>query len=271
MRIIITENQYGRIFEQEEIPCVPTAKTQFNMVDTSFYDVVYKSDILNYGDYDTDITHPIWVMQKKLGIYKDGYYGKDLLEALSLELGIDLCKQTNNNIPIGLNGLKQLGLYVDMPEDNENYILASTLVGENQNANEEELNAILSTIYNRAKKCGYTMKESVLKGKQYSTWDYYNRLDTEGKFKELTNRISNQVPKGFNEMLKTVEGFNDSKVIKVNHYVNPRIVDLSTGNTRTIAVSYNENKKSAKEIGDHMFWWDKMKSDGKYGRGYHSC
>ena len=39
MRIIITENQYGRLFEQEEILCVPTANTQFHTVDISFYDI----------------------------------------------------------------------------------------------------------------------------------------------------------------------------------------------------------------------------------------
>lgn len=263
MRIIITENQYGRLFEQEEVLCVPTAETQFNAVDISFYDMLYNSSILNYGDYDEDKTHSIWVMQKKLGIHRDGYYGKDMLEALALKLNIDLCKQSNNNIPIGTNGLKQLGLYVDIPEDNEDYILASTLVGENQTAGETELQAILSTIKNRADKCGYSMKDSVLNGKQYSTWDYYNGLGTEEKkFKELNNRISNQKVKGFGRMLKIVKNFTDTDWDKeINHYVNPDIVDISSGSTRTIAKSYNNNKKSAKKIGDHIFWWDK----------YHSC
>ena len=153
----------------------------------------------------------------------------------------------------------------------EDYILASTLVGENQNADEEELNAILSTIHNRALQCGYTMKDSVLEGKQYSTWNYYNTLDKKGQFEELYNRVHNQIPKGFKRMLEIVEEFGDDDVIKVNHYVNPGIVDLTTANTQTIAISYNNNKKSAKEIGDHMFWWDKMKKDGKYDRGYHPC
>jgi len=257
MRIVITENQYSRLFEQEEIKCIPSAETQFNQVDISFYDIFYKGEILNYGDYDSDKTHPIWIIQKSLGIGRDGGYGKEMLETLASKLNINLCKQTNNNIPLGPNGLKQLGLYVDIPDDNENYILASTLIGENQRGSEEELNAILSTIKNRAIKCGYTMKDSVLKGKQYSTWNYFNRLDKEGQYEELHNRIANQKPKGFDKMLKVVEDFKDEDVIKVNHYVNPDIVDLSTGNTRTIAISYNNNKKSAKEIGDHIFWWDK--------------
>ena len=101
------------------------------------------------------------------------------------------------------------------------------------------------------------MKDSVLKGKQYSTWNYYNGLNKEGKIKELHNRITNQKQKGFDNMLKIVEGFGGEDLIKVNHYVNSDIVDLSTGNTRTIAVSYNNNKTTAKEIGDHTFWWDK--------------
>jgi len=257
MRIRITENQYTKLVEQADVKCVPTGKTQFNQVDVSFYDILYNGVILNYGDQDLEKTHPIWVIQKKLGIGTDGYYGKDMLKSLSTKLGIDLCKQKNNNIPIGPVGLQKLGLWVNIPEDNENYILASTLVGENQLAEKKELHAILSTIKNRAVKCGYSMKESVLKGKQYSTWNYFNRLDEEGQFEELYNRISNQKTKGFDNMLKIVQNFGVGDVIKVNHYVNDDIVDLSVANTRTISKSYNNNKKTAKKIGDHTFWFDK--------------
>ena len=260
MRIVITEGQYSKLIEQVVVKCVPTGKTEFSKVDVSFYDILYNGSILNYGDYDLNKTHPIYITQKKLGIGRDGYYGKDMLEALSLELDIDLCKQANNNIPLGPFALTELGLKVEIPEDDEDYILASTLVGENQTAGEKELNAILSTIKNRANKCGYSMKDSVLKGKQYSTWNYYNSLNKEGKFQELLNRITNQKVKGFDKMLKIVENFNDSDLINVNHYVNPDIVDLGIGNTRTIAKSYNNNKKSAKRIGDHIFWWDKRHS-----------
>ena len=260
MRIVITEGQYSKLVEQVVVKCVPTGETEFNKIDISFYDMLYKGSILNYGDYDVDKTHPIYVIQKKLGVGTDGYYGKDMLKALSNQLNIDLCKQINNNIPLGPNGLKKIGLYVEIPQDNEDYILASTLVGENQRAGEKELNAILSTIKNRADKCGYSMKDSVLKGKQYSTWNYFNRLNEEQQLQELYNRITNQKTKGFGKMLKIVENFNDSDLINVNHYVNPDIVDLGTGNTRTIAKSYNNNKKSAKRIGDHIFWWDKRHS-----------
>ena len=140
-----------------------------------------------------------------------------MLKALSNQLNIDLCKQINNNIPLGPNGLKKLDLYVEIPQDNEDYILASTLVGENQRAGEKELNAILSTIKNRADKCGYSMKDSVLKGKQYSTWNYFNKLNEEQQLQELYNRITNQKTKGFGKMLKIVENFNDSDLINVNH------------------------------------------------------
>ena len=57
--------------------------------------------------------------------------------------------------------------------------------------------------------------------------------------------------KGFDKMLKIVEDFTDGDVIKVNHYVN--LVDLSTGSTRTMLKSYNNNKIS-KKIGDHILW-----------------
>ena len=221
MRIIITENQYGRLFEQDQVSCVPTGETIFNKVDISFYDILYNGSILNYGDYDEEETHPIWVIQKKLGIHRDGYYGKDMLEALSIELDIDLCNQTNNDIPVGPNGLESLGNWVKIPKDEmQEYILASTLVGENQTAGEEELKAILSTIKNRAIKCGYTMKDSVLKGKQYSTWNYYNRLGTqEKKYEELNNRTSNQKVKGFDRMLKIVEKLLLILMVELHHMV----------------------------------------------------
>ena len=265
MRIIITENQYTRLFEQEEVSCAPTGVTKWNPVDYSFYDILYNGKTLKYGDYDEDKTHPIWVIQKKLGINVDGYYGKDMLEAVDKKLpDVDVCENQSRQITIGPDTLKKLGNWTKIEDDEmQNYILASTLVGENQNGSDKELNAILSTIKNRADKCGYSMKDSVLKGKQYSTWNYYTKkLKTkEEKFVELLNRTSNQKVKGFDRMLKIVKNFGDNDVIKVNHYVNPDIVDLGTGSTRTIAKSYNNNKKSAKKIGDHIFWWDK----------YHSC
>ena len=68
--------------------------------------MLYNGDVLNYGDYDLDKTHPVWIIQKKLRINPDGYYGKDMLKALSTQLDIDLCKQLNNNIPLGVNGLR---------------------------------------------------------------------------------------------------------------------------------------------------------------------
>ena len=274
MRITITENQYTRLFEQEEFDCAPTGDTKWNPVDYSFYDMLYNGNTLMYGDYDKDETHPIWVIQKKLGIHRDGYYGKDMLEAVSKKVKIDVCKNPSRQITIGPDTLEKLGNWTKIDDDEmQNYILASTLVGENQNGSDKELNAILSTIKHRAKKCGYTMVDSVLKGKQYSTWNYYTKkLKTkEEKFEELLNRTSNQKVKGFDRMLKIVKNFGDKDVIKVNHYVNPDIVDLGTGSTRTIAKSYNNNKVSAQKIGDHMFWWDKTEKNGKPGRGYHSC
>ena len=260
MRIVITENQYIRLFEQEEVKCVPT-NIKWKPVSKSFYDIIIGGEHLSVGDVDEDKTHPIKVIQKKLGITRDGYYGEEMVKAIAKEIDIDLCKQHDYKINIGRVGLTDLGLKVDIPEDDEDYILASTLVGENQTAGEKELKAILSTIKNRADKCGYSMKDSVLKGKQYSTWNYYNSLNKEGKFQELLNRISNQKVKGFDRMLKIVENFSDGDVIKVNHYLNPNAIqfDLETSK-KSIAQSYRNNKKSSKKIGDHIFWWDKNHS-----------
>ena len=256
MRIIITENQYGRLFEQEEIPCVPTADTQYYAVDVTIYDIMNNGAILHYGEEDMNEMGAIKRIQKKLGIKIDGYYGPTMLETLSTTLGIDLCKQKNNDIPIGPNGLTKLGLFdITIPKDDTdeyiNYILASTLVGECNRCGKDELFAIYSTIKRRSKG---SMVDVVLKPKQYSTWNKYNKSDDKKEF--LITRISEQKRKGFDETLSLVKEFRNKSPLKYNHYVNPTLVDLENDN-RSIAKSYRDSKKSAKQIGKHLFWWDK--------------
>ena len=256
MRITITENQYSRLFEQEEVSCVPTADTVYRDVDISVYDIMNKGKILYYGDYDPKEMGAIKRIQKKLGIGKDGYYGPTMLETLSTTLDIDLCKQKNNDIPIGSNGLTQLGLFdATIPdedtEDYVNYILASTLVGECNRCRKDELFAIYSTIKHRSKG---SMVDAVLKPKQYSTWNSYNKSDDKKLFLQL--RIAEQKRKGFDEMLSLVKGFRNKSPLKYNHYVNPTIVDLENSK-RSIAKSYRDSKESSKQIGKHLFWWDK--------------
>ena len=255
MRIIITENQYTRLFEQEEVKCVPTGDTTYRDVDISVYDVMNNGAILNYGDYDPKDMGAIKRIQKKLGIKIDGFYGPTMLETLSTTLGIDLCKQKDNDIPIGPKGLTKLGLFdTTLPEDKDeytNYILASTLVGECNRCTKEELFAIYSTIKHRSKG---SLVDVVLKPKQYSTWNKYNSVDDKKEY--LITRISEQKRKGFDEMLSLVRGFKNKSPLKYNHYVNPTIVDLENSK-RSIAQSYRNNKESSKQIGNHLFWWDK--------------
>jgi hypothetical protein len=57
-------------------------------------------------------------------------------------------------------------------------------------------------------------------------------------------------------MLPLVKGFRNKSPLKYNHYVNPTIVDLENSK-RPIAKSYRDSKESAKQIGKHLFWWDK--------------
>ena len=211
--------------------------------------------ILNYGDYDPKDMGAIKRIQKKLGIKIDGFYGPTMLETLSTTLGIDLCKQKDNDIPIGPKGLTKLGLFdTTLPEDKDeytNYILASTLVGECNRCTKEELFAIYSTIKHRSKG---SLVDVVLKPKQYSTWNKYNSVDDKKEY--LITRISEQKRKGFDEMLSLVRGFRNKSPLKYNHYVNPTIVDLENSK-RSIAQSYRNNKESSKQIGNHLFWWDK--------------
>ena len=261
MRIFISEAQLQFLVEQEEILCVPTGDTQYVDVDISVYDIMNRGKIIHYGDRDSKETGAIKVIQRKLGIKESGKYDKRMLKQLSLTLGINLCEQKDNEIPIGPKGLTKLRFFeVTLPEEGsneyENYIIASTLIGERGiKASEDELFAIYSTIKNRSS--SRSMVETVLKPKQYSTWNRYNRLSTDkDKLEFLTNRISVHKEKGFDEMLTLVQKFRNQQPLKYNHYVNPSIVDLENSN-RAVAKSYRENKKNAKQIGKHTFWWDK--------------
>jgi len=269
MKIIITENQLEYIINEQnntevtEKECLPEPIKEWNEVDYSVKDVK-DGKILNYGDKDTKNGNALKKIQKKLGVGVDGEYGVGTLKALAKELDIDLCKQKDYNIPIGPNGIKKLGIkenIVITKENREDYILASTLVVENFNASDKELYAILSSIKNRANTCGKTMEDMVLLPKQYSTWDYYNTLSKDDKFKELKDRLENHIEnKNLNKFLKVVKGFKDSgSLTKVNHYfTNDLAKKAEEGKfTSDIAKSYLKNKKSSKVIGDHTFWWDK--------------
>ena len=99
------------------------------------------------------------------------------------------------------------------------------------------------------------MIDAALKPKQYSTWNRYNNSDDKKLFLQL--RIAEQKRKGFDEMLSLVKGFRNKPPLKYNHYVNPTIVDLENSN-RAVAKSYRDNKESEKQIGKHLFWWDKQ-------------
>lgn len=268
MKIIITENQLKYIINEQnntevtEKECLPEPIKEWNEVDYSVKDVK-DGKILNYGDKDTKEGNALKKIQKKLGIGVDGEYGVSTLKALAKELDIDLCKQKDYNIPIGPNGMKKLGIKENLvitKENREDYILASTLVIENFNASNTELFAILSSIKNRANTCGESMEHMVLIPKQYSTWDYYNKLDKEGKKKELKERLENHIEnKNLDKFLKVVKGFKRSgSLTKVNHYFTKELAKKADNMelNSPIAKSYRQNKESRQTIGDHVFWWD---------------
>jgi hypothetical protein len=272
MKILVTGNQLKTLIlkeqeEQEEeiveTDCVPNLPKSWNQVDYSLKDI-QNGGILYYGDEDPEKFNALKLIQRKVNSINnehytlDGKYGPNLLKRLSIILDIDLCKQKNNDIPIGPNTLKKLGLYTDITEENkEDYILASTLIGEQIKGNKDELFAILSTIKNRSKKCKKSMEEMVLLNGQYNTWDHYNELSEDEKTDELHNRVANQKSKGvFNNMLKIVKEFKNTTPLPYNHYVANYLIKNIESKTDSIFTSYKNNKDSSEKIGLHTFWWD---------------
>ncbi len=279
MKIIISERQLKNVILREQVEetppktgedCASDSPTQWNTVEYSLEDIKNGS-IIKFGDFDKNNYNAIKLIQKTLNKYDkkgldvDGKYGKGMLKQLYHYLkdkgkGVDLCKG-QNTIDIGPNTLKILGLsYSVTPKNKENYILASTLVGESIKGSDEELTAILSTIKNRISHCPNlnTMEDVVLKGGQYSTWNHYNKESTD-KESELYNRIANQKTSDiFNKMLKKVEKFKLGKSLPYNHYFTNTLAKKAREGTYTklVAKSYLNNIKTSKQIGDHTFWWD---------------
>ena len=266
MKIIVTENQLKKIVLKEQSDkCLKPSPKTWNTVNYSLDDIK-NGKIIKFGDYDPKEGNAIKVIQTRLNdtLYKgepDGKYGKGMLEQLSKILDIDLCKQKDNTINVGPNALKLLGISFDItPDLEEDYLLTTTLVGENVKGSQQELNAILSTIKNRAKKCGKSMKDILSIGKQYSTLNYYNSLSDKEKKQELYNRVLNQKLKPkynrFDDMFKKVQNFRKSKPLPFNHYVANYLIKDYVNKSDSLATSYTKNKETSKVIGDHTFWWD---------------
>jgi hypothetical protein len=281
MKIIITENQLKILILKEqseeklETPpknsdeCAPKSPKQWNKVNYTLDDVKNGS-IIKFGDSDSKEGNAIKLLQTRLNDYEydsepDGKYGKGMLKQLSHFLDIDLCKQKNNTIGVGPNALKLLDMSFEItPEMEEDYLLATTLVGENVKGTQKELNAILSTIKNRIKHCTNlkSMTDVLSIGGQYSTLNHYNTLNDEEKKVELYNRVLRQKlsPKynDFGGMFKKVQSFRKTTPLSYNHYFTNTLANNARKGTYNtdVAKSYMKNVKSSNSIGDHTFWWD---------------
>ena len=296
MRIIITENQYSRIFEQstgKRLPsvdgldkdCLPTGETfthsevyggrkKWNPISHRLKDVA-RSARLNYGDQDKNIDNgAISGIQEKLksdgyDVTVDGMYGNELLRALKGFFGVPMCNQQDVNIRIGPNGLKELELWPPKPieldsnvesDEYRDVIMAATIAGECPRCNDEEILAILSTMYWRGDEKGMSIPKVTVICSQYNNWcgsesdiqGYVNEVRKDGR---LSQRILN--------LVKTFWVGQKYDDYVFTHYTNPNRddvkVDLEGGN-RAISKSYQEHydetlqPKGAK----HKFWYDKQ-------------
>ncbi len=279
MKIIISERQLKNVILREQVEetppktsdeCAPKSPKQWNKVNYTLDDVKNGS-IIKFGDSDPKNGNAIKLIQHRLNDFEwdsqpDGKYGSGMLKQLSHFLDIDLCKQNNNTINIGPNALKLLGLSFEITEEmEEDYLLATALVGENVKGTQQELNAILSTIKNRISHCPNlkTMTDVLSIDGQYSTLNHYNDLDNDKDKKiELYNRILKQKlsPKynDFDGMLKKVQRFRKTTPLRYNHYFTNTLAKKAKEGTynEAVAKSYRNNIKTSKQIGDHTFWWD---------------
>ena len=278
MKIIISETQLKNVILREqtvETPpktsdeCAPVSPKQWNKVNYTLDDVKNGS-IIKFGDSDPKDGNAIKLIQHRLNNYEydgvpDGKYGRGMLKQLSHFLDIDLCKQKDTTINIGPNALKLLGLSFEITEEmEEDYLLATALVGENVKGTQQELNAILSTIKNRISHCPNlkTMTDVLSIGDQYSTLNHYNSLSDKDKKIELYNRVLNQklepTYNDFDGMLKKVQRFRKTTPLRYNHYFTNTLARKAKKGTYNDAVakSYRNNIKTSEQIGDHTFWWD---------------
>ena len=282
MKIIISETQLKNVILREqtvEAPpktsdeCAPVSPKQWNKKNYTLDDVKNGS-IIKFGDSDPKDGNAIKLIQHRLNNYEydgvpDGKYGRGMLKQLSHFLDIDLCKQKDTTINIGPNALKLLGLSFEItPKMEEDYLLTTTLVGENVTGTQQELNAILSTIKNRSIKCGKSMKDILGIKRQYSTLNDYNDLgDDAAKKIYLYNRVLNQklepTYNDFDGMLQKVQRFRKTTPLPYNHYFtnelaeNARKENADKGsNDKAIEKSYINNIETSQQIGEHTFWWD---------------
>ena len=205
MRIIITENQYSLLVEQStskhlpsvnglDADCLPTGdtfthtnvyegRTNWKSITHRIEDVA-RSARLNYGDQDKNQNGAISKIQRKLNddgynVAVDGMYGNELLIALKGVFDVDMCNQQDVNIRIGPNGLKDLELWPPKPieldsdvesDEYRDVIMAATIAGECPRCNNEEILAILSTMYWRGDEKGMSIPKVTVICSQYNNW-----------------------------------------------------------------------------------------------------
>jgi len=294
MRIIITENQYSRIFEQsttKRLPsvngldgdCLPTGDTfthsevyggrkKWNYISHRLKDVA-RSARLNYGDKDKN-NGAISKIQRKLkddgyNVAVDGMYGNELLRALKEFFGVPMCNQQDVNIRIGPNGLKELELWPPKPieldsdvgsDEYRDVIMAATIAGECPRCNDEEIYAILSTMYWRSKEKGMSIPKVTVICSQYNNW-----CGSEGNVQGYVNEVrkDGRLSKDILDLVQKFWSQQKYKKYKFTHYTNPNRDDVKVdleGGDRPISKSYQEHyDENLQPAGaKHKFWYDKQ-------------
>ena len=295
MRIIITENQYSRLFEQstgKRLPsvngldedCLPTGNTfthsevyggrkKWNIISHRIKDVA-RSARLNYGDKDKNLKNgAISEIQRKLNsdgynIAVDGMYGNELLRALKEFLDVPMCNQQDVNIRIGPNGLKDLELWPPKPikldsnvesDEYRDVIMAATIAGECPRCNEAEIHAILATMYWRGDIKGMSIPKVTVICSQYNNW-CGSESDIQGYVNEV--RKDGRLSQRIIDLVKTFWTGQKYNKYKFTHYTNPNRDDVKVdleGGDRAISKSYQEHYDETLQPSGakHKFWYDK--------------
>lgn len=148
----------------------------------------------------------------------------------------------------------------EKPLSYDNYIIATTLVGEAGGEGEVGMKAVANVLKNRAKATGENLANVALKPEQFSMWNSHtldgNKVqDVHQEFVKDAYPNNNKVWKKAIEITKSINSLKDNTGGATSYY-NPEVANPNWGEG-------SETWKNSKTIGNHIFGIDTSINWGK--------